>query len=389
MRLRLLIAAVALPLLVVAWSPLPGGAAPLSTRIDEKRREIEQRRAKEDVLTGEISGYTSRINTLQADITALQSQETRLQAELDAKLARLAAIQDDLRSERARLARLRARLAEGRALLAERLVDLYKADSPDILTVVLSADGFAELLESSEFARRISRQDQRIIVAVTEAKAESERVAARLADLEEEAGAIAAEVQERRDEVAAVKGRLVSRRDEYANVRDKKNAILAQVEGQRERLEGDLADLEEKEAEIQAKLAGVDTTAIGPVRTGSGGLVWPVNGPVVSPFGTRWGRLHAGVDIASPTGTPVVASASGSVSIAGPTGGYGNYVCISHTGGLSTCYAHNTSIAVSVGQTVSQGQVIASVGCTGHCYGPHVHFETRINGAPVDPMGYL
>jgi murein DD-endopeptidase MepM/ murein hydrolase activator NlpD len=69
--------------------------------------------------------------------------------------------------------------------------------------------------------------------------------------------------------------------------------------------------------------------------------------------------------------------------------GYGNYVCIQHGGALSTCYGHNTSLAVSVGQHVGQGQIISSSGCTGHCFGPHVHFETRINGAPVDPMGYL
>jgi murein DD-endopeptidase MepM/ murein hydrolase activator NlpD len=389
MRLRLLIAAVALPLVVWAWLPMPGGAASLSSRIEEKRQEIESQRSREQVLTTDIDGFTSQINTLQADITDLQARESRLQAELDAKLARLSAIQGDLRAERARLARLRARLEESRTQLARRLVDLYKADSPDVLTVVLNSDGFAELIESSEFARRIGRQDQRIITAVTRAKAESEDAAARLADLEEEASRLAADVQDRRDEVAGIKDQLVTRRDQYAAAREKKNSVLASVKGHRESLEGDLAALEEKQAEIQAKLAGVDPGAVGPVRTGSGGLIWPVNGPIVSPFGMRWGRMHEGVDIAVPSGTPVVAAASGTVAISGPVSGYGNYICISHSAGLSTCYGHNTSLAVSVGQSVSQGQVIASSGCTGHCYGPHVHFETRISGAAVDPMGYL
>jgi murein DD-endopeptidase MepM/ murein hydrolase activator NlpD len=103
----------------------------------------------------------------------------------------------------------------------------------------------------------------------------------------------------------------------------------------------------------------------------------------------RWGRLHAGVDIAVPSGTPVHAAQSGRVAIAGWVSGYGNYTCIQHSGGLSTCYGHQSSIGVSVGQSVSQGQVIGSSGCTGHCFGPHVHFETRINGTPVNPMGYL
>ena len=114
-----------------------------------------------------------------------------------------------------------------------------------------------------------------------------------------------------------------------------------------------------------------------------------MSGPVVSPFGMRWGRLHAGIDIAVPSGTPVHASASGTVAIAGWVSGYGNYTCIDHGGGIATCYAHQASISVGVGQAVTQGQVIGISDCTGHCLGPHVHFEVRVNGTPVDPLGYL
>jgi murein DD-endopeptidase MepM/ murein hydrolase activator NlpD len=119
------------------------------------------------------------------------------------------------------------------------------------------------------------------------------------------------------------------------------------------------------------------------------GLIWPVSGPVVSPFGYRWGRLHAGIDIAVSYGTPIHAAAAGTVVLAGWVSGYGNYTCIDHGGGLATCYAHQSSYAVSQGAAVGQGQVIGYVGCTGHCFGPHLHFEVRINGAPVDPLGYL
>ena len=127
----------------------------------------------------------------------------------------------------------------------------------------------------------------------------------------------------------------------------------------------------------------------GPIRQGSGALVWPVNGPVVSPFGQRWGRLHAGVDIAVGSGTPIRAADAGRVILMGWVGGYGNYTCIQHTGSLSTCYAHQSSFSTSNGASVGQGQIIGSVGCTGHCFGDHLHFETRVNGSPVDPMGYL
>jgi murein DD-endopeptidase MepM/ murein hydrolase activator NlpD len=139
-------------------------------------------------------------------------------------------------------------------------------------------------------------------------------------------------------------------------------------------------------ARIQAAQGG---PAAGPIRQGSGNLIWPVNGPVVSGFGMRWGRLHAGVDIAVPTGTPIRAADSGRVILLGWTGGYGNYTCIDHGGGFSTCYAHQSRYGTSMGASVRQGQVIGYVGCTGHCFGPHLHFETRVNGVPQNPLNYL
>jgi murein DD-endopeptidase MepM/ murein hydrolase activator NlpD len=159
------------------------------------------------------------------------------------------------------------------------------------------------------------------------------------------------------------------------------------VQESRIKLEGDLRALEAEQARVTAQLQEAHGTA--PIREGSGQLIWPVSGPVVSGFGMRWGRLHAGVDIAVPAGTGIRAADSGQVVLAAWTGGYGNYVCIQHNGSLSTCYAHLSSYAVSSGAAVSQGQVIGSVGCTGHCFGDHLHFETRVNGSPVDPMGYL
>ena len=117
--------------------------------------------------------------------------------------------------------------------------------------------------------------------------------------------------------------------------------------------------------------------------------MWPCNASVVSPFGWRWGRMHEGVDIACGTGTPLVASAGGVVTYASEMSGYGQMVLIQHAGGVVTGYAHQSQIATSVGATVQQGQVIGYVGCTGHCYGPHVHYETRVNGAAQDPMQYL
>lgn len=120
-----------------------------------------------------------------------------------------------------------------------------------------------------------------------------------------------------------------------------------------------------------------------------GRLIWPLSGQLTSPFGPRWGRLHAGVDIAASTGTPIRASADGLVTFSGQQSGYGNFVCVTHGRGVQTCYAHMSKIRARRGQLVAQGDVLGYVGCTGRCFGPHLHFEVRINGQPQDPMRYL
>jgi murein DD-endopeptidase MepM/ murein hydrolase activator NlpD len=391
-RIRLFVVAAMLPLVVFALSPLVSSGQNIGSKIERKKDQIQWRKGRERVLSSDISNFTSKINALQGEITTLQNKQVRLQANLDAKRIELAGIQADLRRERLRLARLRARLAEARTALAKRLVDLYKADQPDLVTVVLESNGFADLLERTEFMSRVSHQDARIIGIVRTAKADATATAARLDKLEGRAQLVANQIADEVNQVAGVKGQLVDRRTRYASARTQKYTVLASTRNDRQDLEGDLRALEAQQAKIQAQLAsasGGGSGVAGPIRTGSGGLIWPVNGPIVSPFGMRWGRLHAGVDIAVPSGTPVHAAQSGRVAIAGWVGGYGNYTCIQHSGGLSTCYGHQSSIGVSVGQSVSQGQVIGSSGCTGHCFGPHVHFETRINGVPVNPAGYL
>ncbi len=390
-RLRLLIGVAVLPLVLFASLPLVSGAQKgLGGKIERKRDQIQWRKGRERVLSTDVAGYTRKINGLQSEITTLQTRQVRLQTSLDFKRAQLARIQEDLRRERLRLARLRARLAEARTALAKRLVELYKADQPDLVTVVLESNGFADLLERTEFMQRVSRQDARIIGIVVRAKAEATATARRLDRLEERAQLVADQIEDEVNQVAAIKGQLVERRVRYADARSEKSTMLASTRDDRHALEGDLQELEAAQARVTAQLQnGSGGAPAGPIRQGSGQLIWPVNGPVVSPFGQRWGRLHAGIDIAAPSGTPIRAADSGTVILLGSVGGYGNYTCVGHGGGLSTCYAHQSSFATSQGANVSQGQVIGYVGCTGHCFGDHVHFETRLNGSPVDPMGYL
>jgi len=124
-----------------------------------------------------------------------------------------------------------------------------------------------------------------------------------------------------------------------------------------------------------------------------GRLRRPVPGVLTSPFGQRWGRLHAGMDLATTTGDPVHAAAAGTVTWAAPRGGYGNYVCLRHSPGLTSCYAHLSRIRVQIGARVAAGAVVGLAGCTGHCLGPHLHFETRRGplptSPPIDPAEFL
>jgi murein DD-endopeptidase MepM/ murein hydrolase activator NlpD len=366
--------------------PLPGLSAPLSSRIQEKRQEIDKHKAKEGVLSSTIQGFSSRIDAIQGEIDVTERRLSRVQSSLDDQKEELLEVRNRLEQARDRLARLRSELATARHVLAARLVEIYKADAPDALTVILSSDGFGDLLERAEFLGRISDQDREITDRVRGLKDLAHDQTVQLADLEEQEQLAAERILRERDEIAAVEDKLTGARDQLASVRADKQGALAQVRDSRVRLEGDLAALEREQARVQAALQGSQG---GTFKQGSGQLGWPVSGPVVSPFGMRWGRLHAGIDIAVPSGTAIHAADGGRVVLMGWVGGYGNYTCVQHTGSLSTCYAHQSSFATSNGASVAKGQVIGYVGCTGHCFGDHLHFETRVNGAPVDPMGYL
>ena len=388
-RLRLLAATLATPLVLWLFVPVLSDGQSIGTKIERKQSQIQEKKQQEGVLTSTIQGYSQRIGALQGDIDTLTTRQVRVETDLAAKREELQKLQDELRRERIRLTQLRARLAEAQAVLSDRLVALYKADKPDVVTVILESDGFADLLERAEFMERVSDQDGRIINDVRQAKQESVAAEKRLDGLEARQSEVTAIVAKRAAEIREIKDGLVSRQDGLQEVRADKHQTLVSVRSDRHELETHLASLEKEQAKIAARLAGVNVQPAGPVKQGSGRFIWPVNGTFTSPFGYRWGRLHAGIDIAVPEGTPIRAADGGTVAIAGWTGGYGNYTCINHGGGISTCYGHQSSIGVSVGQNVNQGQVIGYSGNTGNSTGPHLHFEVRIGGNPVDPMGYL
>jgi murein DD-endopeptidase MepM/ murein hydrolase activator NlpD len=362
--------AVAVALLVLA---APSGAQDIQSQIDAKQSELSEAQDQKGVLTSEIDQYAGKIEQLSGEVAVLRNREAMVEDELKAK-------QEELDTEHDALLALRDRLHRSLNVLSHRLVGIYKSDTPDMLTVLLDANGFSDLVERFEFLQRIEQDDSEIVDRVRTLRNDTEDTVLKVRAARDEIAAKEAELQ--RTRVA-----LEDQEAELQAARDHRQELLSNVEGHIDTLEGDLDKLQDQIA--QQLSGGVAALPAGPIQQGSGQFIWPVSGPVTSPFGFRWGRMHEGIDIAVPEGTPIRAAADGVTAIAAYTGGYGNYTCINHGGGLSTCYGHQSGYSTSVGESVSQGEVIGFSGNTGSSTGPHVHFEVRVNGTAVDPMGYL
>jgi murein DD-endopeptidase MepM/ murein hydrolase activator NlpD len=370
------LACVALAGVVVLVLATGAPAQDLQSELDTKRSQLEHAEQQEGVLSSTLERYSEQIDTLAGQVATLRNREAAVQADLDQTQA-------ELDRARSRLQELRDELRRSLKVLKERLISIYKSDEPDILTVILESDGFDDLISRYEYLRTIEAQDNAIVSRVRDLRDETRATV-------QEVRAARDSLAAKRDELARTRSELESRKSELDSVRDRKASALAEIQDHVHELEGDIGELENQiQAQLQAAASTTPSLPAGPIQgASSSGFIWPVNGPVVSGFGMRWGSLHAGIDIAVPAGTPIRAAASGSVAFSGWYGGYGNYTCIAHGGGLSTCYAHQSSFAATSG-SVDQGQVIGYVGCTGHCFGDHLHFEVRVNGSPVDPMGYL
>ena len=387
------LAVIAFAVCAFLYSPMPGRSVPLEGRIDQTRHRMERAKHSEGVLTQTIAGLDARIEGLGARLSVVEGRLARTQNDLDISRARLLRLRNRLEAARDRLERERRRLDRAGRVLAARLVELYKADMPDAVTVVLEADGFADLLERAEFFGRIADQDRRIFDLVRRLRDRARTRAALLARLELRVEREALALRRRRDAVAATRDQLADAGAQLRASRAERRGTLAEVRHMRARAQEDLRALEAEQARVAARLrqasAAPSQPPAGPVRQGSGGFIWPVSGTITSPFGMRWGRLHAGIDIGAAEGTPIRAAAAGRVVMAGWQGGYGLYTCIQHTATLSTCYAHQSRLGTSTGANVPQGQVMGYVGNTGNSFGAHLHFEVRVAGAPVDPLGYL
>jgi murein DD-endopeptidase MepM/ murein hydrolase activator NlpD len=370
--------------------------------LGEKEAQLGDAKERAGVLSTTIQRYGERLDQLRGEVATLQNRIAIVQTQLRKKEA-------ELEEAKAKLATLRAHLKRSLRILRQRLVEIYESNRPDAVSVILSAHGFNDLLSRYDYLQRIQSQDTSIAVRVKRLRNAERETVDRVRTARDAIAANQAELERTQAELEA-------RQADLVDARQKDQQILSQVEQTQDQLEGDISDISaqiasqlqaKQQAEAAAAAAaaaaeqqespsgGTTTTTTapaGPIQgESSSGMIWPVNGPVTSPFCEQreWESCHPGIDISVPSGTPIHAAAEGTVSIAGPESGYGNYTCIDHGGGVSTCYAHQQSISASVGQHVSQGQVIGYSDCTGLCFGPHLHFEVRVNGNPVDPMGYL
>jgi peptidoglycan hydrolase CwlO-like protein len=249
----------------VAWLALAlasdYASADLQSRIDATQGRIDQSRARESSLSGQVAAFSGLVGQLQAQVDALQAQENTIQAELDARRAELARIQTALVRERALLARLRARLAYSKRVLSRRLIEMYKSGRPDIITVILSSKGFADLLEREEFIKRINRQDAAIIFAVRAAKDAAKQSSDRLAVLEARQRAATLAVEAMRNQVAAMKQLRLQRQATAQAALSERAAALGDVRAGRQ---ADQHTLQGLQARLDALSASSGGMSLGP-----------------------------------------------------------------------------------------------------------------------------
>lgn len=348
-------------------------------------------------LEAELSDVQSQMNEAQhrkelaeEQIGSVSELLRQIQSELDVALNELHAIEvqqsqvnAQIQQTEVELTAAQKRLDERERILNKRLRDVYMHGKLNYLEVILGAKNFTDFANRLEFLKRIVSADLNLI---TEIRAERELILQKKQQLE---------VQ--RQQLAKLQAEAEAKKTVVENKKQDQLIVLARLQDEKALAEASYAELQATSQDIEARIRARQQqgASTGQVVHGSGVFIWPTSGPITSPFGYRIHPIfgtqiyHSGIDIGVDTGTPIMAADSGVVVEADWLGGYGYAVVIDHGNGLSTLYGHNSELAVSPGQSVQQGQVIAYAGSTGYSTGPHCHFEVRVDGSPVDPMGYL
>jgi len=372
---------------------VPSYADDLDDQVQDLQGQIDSSRLEQENWQQVIEDVSAKLKQIQADLDAanarLQSIRSR-QAEINAQIVQT---QNEI-------VKMEAYLKTRQNVLNRRVRAIYMHGQLNYLEVILGANSFSDFANRVELLKRVIRSDYNLILEIQKQKAAIEAKKAQLEEDKRQLDALAAEAEKTQKEIAAKKAEqqkvLDAAKSNKAAAAQMEQDLNAQLASVRNLIQQRLAAAEAaRQAAQQASSdeggGGSDDNYV----QGTGAMGWPCSGPITSPFGYRTHPIfgttifHAGIDIGVDYGTPIHAADSGVVVYSGWISGYGNAVIIDHGGGISTLYGHNQSLAVSEGQSVSKGSVIAYAGSTGNSTGPHCHFEVDVNGSPVNPMGYL
>ncbi|WP_288802485.1 murein hydrolase activator EnvC [uncultured Dialister sp.] len=374
---------------------MPAYADDLDDQVQDLQGQIDSSRLEQENWQQVIEDVSAKLKQIQADLDAanarLQSIQTK-QAEINAQIAQT---QNEI-------VKMEAYLKTRQDVLNRRVRAIYMHGQLNYLEVILGANSFSDFANRVELLKRVIRSDYNLILEIQKQKAAIEAKKAQLEDDKRQLDALAAEAEKTRQEIAKKKAEqqkvLDAAKSNKAAAAQMEQDLNAQLASVRNLIQQRLAAAEAARQAAQQQAASDDEGGGGSDDNyvqGTGAMGWPCSGPITSPFGYRTHPIfgttifHAGIDIGVDYGTPIHAADSGVVVYSGWISGYGNAVIIDHGGGISTLYGHNQSLAVSEGQSVSKGSVIAYAGSTGNSTGPHCHFEVDVNGSPVNPMGYL
>mgnify|MGYP002798049714 FL=1 len=370
---------------------LPGGGpvqhaqaastSQLKSRLAELKSARAEANAAVEALEGESEKYSEKIAALDYQIQSTRAELNATQKIIDSLTRAIADKQDELDETI-------AQLDEKQELFETRIRVMYENGDTTYLEVLLSSEDFSDMLTNMEIVSQIMDYDKRIVEEYKALKAQIETQKAALESDRKDKQDYADDLEQAYEEIEAQK-------KEYKALKAKVDSDLALKKAEAERM---LREQDEINDEIAA-LSRQETAASGGGggKVYSGSLVWPC--PSYSRISSQYGyrthpisgtrKLHKGLDIAASSGNPVIAAASGTVVKSYFSSSYGNYVVISHGGGLMTAYAHMTRRLVSAGQTVAAGQQVGTVGSTGNSTGPHLHFEVYVGGSTTNPMNYF
>jgi murein DD-endopeptidase MepM/ murein hydrolase activator NlpD len=378
-------ALLALTALLVGGLSAPADARPSVPTARQRRAAARAKRVQ----------IAAQIDTLKASDRELEDTVHELDAGIDGQEASVAAARQAAAAAEEAVAESARQLTEAeralgvrREAVVRRAVDAYTQPEPVSLTEVLTSKDLNEASRKKVFLDDVVVNDR---TEVDRMRAAEEDLTAGKARLESATRA----VRTRRRQAEQRLAELQAARREQARLRTALNERIKEFVEEADLVASEEDALEKliRDADLTTPVAPDDGGGNGGGGNGGSvsgsGLIWPASGPVTSGFGRRWGRLHAGIDIGAGYGAPIRAAKSGVVVFSGWMNGYGNAIVINHGGGFSTLYGHQSRRVASQGQHVSQGQVIGYVGSTGHSTGPHLHFETRVNGSPQNPRRYL